>query len=101
MIRAVAIVQAMLIAIAPTTVVLAQATNTQSAPKSGGPPVLGETGTMYDGNNANLQLPAEPDKYWTNRWAASVGAGNIGPAGASGPSGAGPSSGGASGAGVE
>jgi hypothetical protein len=42
----------------------------------GGPPrgaqqpsVLGQTGTMYDGNNANLQLPPEVNAWYDTRWA--------------------------------
>jgi hypothetical protein len=48
----------------------------QPALAQGGPPqgaqrpsVLGQTGTMYDGNNANLQLPAEQNASYEDRWA--------------------------------
>ena len=33
------------------------------------PTVIGQTGTMYDGNNANLQLPPEQNAYWARLWA--------------------------------
>ena len=55
MFRAVGIAPAILFA--STAFVLAQGGTTQSAPP---PQVLSQTGTMYDSNNANLQLPAEP-----------------------------------------
>ena len=79
MIRAMGIVQTILIA--PTTVGLAQGNNPSPASQGTQPPqVLGQTGTMYDGNNANLQLPAEPNGYWVNLWAAPISAENSGPA---------------------
>ena len=72
------VAQAMLLA--STTVVLAQAGKTQSAPRD--TKVLSQTGTMYDGNNANLQLPAEPNSYWVELWAAPISTGSAGPASA-------------------
>ena len=74
MIKAMWVAQAMLLA--STTFVLAQAGKTQSAPRDMPPPkVLSQTGTMYDGNNANLQLPAEPNRYWVELWAAPISTG--------------------------
>jgi hypothetical protein len=32
-------------------------------------PVVGPTGTMYDGNNAQLQLPPERSAWYDDRWA--------------------------------
>ena len=58
------------------------------------PTVIGQTGTMYDGNNANLQLPPEPDAYWAQLWAEPGAAGNSGPASAVGAGAAGTSLGG-------
>lgn len=81
MIKAMWVAQAMLLA--STTFVLAQAGKTQSAPRDTPPPkVLSQTGTMYDGNNANLQLPAEPNRYWVELWAAPISTGSAGPASA-------------------
>ena len=81
MIKAMWVAQAMLLA--STTFVLAQAGKTQSAPRDMPPPkVLSQTGTMYDGNNANLQLPAEPNSYWVELWAAPISTGSAGPASA-------------------
>ena len=34
-----------------------------------GTSVVGQTGTMYDGNNAQLQLAPEPNAWYENRWA--------------------------------
>lgn len=71
MIRAMGIAQAMLFASA--TIVLGQGSDRQSAPQGAPPPqVLSQTGTMYDGNNANLQLPPEPNRYWVDLWAAPI-----------------------------
>lgn len=79
MIRAMRIAQAILFA--STTIVLAQGSKTQPAPKDPPPPqVLTQTGTMYDGNNANLQLPAEPNRYWVDLWAAPISTRSAGPA---------------------
>jgi hypothetical protein len=95
MIKAIGIVSAILVA--TTTVALAEGNSTQSAPQGAHPAqVLGQTGTMYDGNNANLQLPPEPNRYWADLWAAPIPAQNTGPAGAAAAS----SAGGPSGAGV-
>jgi hypothetical protein len=74
MIKAMGIAQAILFA--STTIVLAQGSKTQPAPNGAPPPrVLSQTGTMYDGNNANLQLPAEPNRYWVDLWAAPISTG--------------------------
>ena len=74
MIRAIGIAQAILFA--STTIVLAQGSTGQSKPQGASPPrVLSQTGTMYDGNNANLRLPAEPNKYWADLWAAPISTG--------------------------
>ena len=98
MIKTTGIVSAILIA--STAVVLAQSNSMQSVPQSAHPPqVLGQTGTMYDGNNAKLQLPPEPNRYWANLWAAPIPAENTGPAGAAAA--AASSAGGPSGAGVQ
>jgi hypothetical protein len=84
MIKAIAIVQAILIA--STVVALAQRDNAQPVSQAGQPPeVLGQTGSMYDGNNANLQLPAEPNEYWARLWAAPISTANTGPASSAGP----------------
>jgi hypothetical protein len=34
-----------------------------------GTSVVGQTGTMYDGNNAQLQLAPEPNAWYEDRWA--------------------------------
>ena len=78
------------ILIASATVVFAQGSGTQSTPQGVQPPqMLGQTGTMHDGNNARLQLPPEPNSYWANLWAASVPAENTSPAAATAASPAG------------
>jgi hypothetical protein len=59
------------------------------------PTVIGQTGTMYDGNNANLQLPADSNAYWSRLWAEPGATGNSGPASAVGAGAAGTSLGGA------
>jgi hypothetical protein len=59
------------------------------------PTLIGQTGTMYDGNNANLQLPPKPDAYWAQLWAEPNASGNAGPASAVGAGAAGTSLGGA------
>jgi hypothetical protein len=59
------------------------------------PTVIGQTGTMYDGNNANLQLPPDPNAYWSRLWAQPYPTGNSGPASAVGAGAAGTSLGGA------
>jgi len=40
----------------------------QSGPTQG-PSVVGPTGTMYDGNNAQLQLAPQPNAWYGDRWA--------------------------------
>jgi hypothetical protein len=55
-----------MILIAAVVPALAQGGAPQSAQHT---TVIGQTGTMYDGNNANLQLPPEPSAYWTRLWA--------------------------------
>jgi hypothetical protein len=72
----------------------------------GGPPqnpqhptVIGQTGTMYDGNNANLQLRPEPNAYWSRLWSEPCATGNSGPASAVGAGAAGSSLGGTQGGG--
>ena len=57
--------------------------------------VVGPTGTMYDGNNANLQLPPEQNAYWARLWAEPGAPGNSGPASAVGAGASGTSLGGA------
>jgi hypothetical protein len=59
------------------------------------PTVLGQTGTMYDGNNANLQPLPEQNAYWARLWAQAHATGNSGPASAVGAGAAGTSLGGA------
>src|SRR5262249_45505500 len=39
---------------------------------------LGQTGTMYDGNNANLQLAPKQNVYWAQLWAQPRASGNFG-----------------------
>jgi hypothetical protein len=75
---------------------LAQGGNPSPAPQSAQhPTVIGQTGTMYDGNNANLQLPPEPNAYWARLWAEPGATGNSGAASALGPGAPGTSLGGA------
>jgi hypothetical protein len=64
-----------IVLIASFTVVLAQGQS---------PEVLGQTGTMYDGNNADLRLPPEPNRYWADLWAAPLSPTDIGTAPATG-----------------
>ncbi len=59
------------------------------------PAVIGQTGTMYDGNNANLQLPSDQNAYWGQLWAQPGASGNAGPASAVGAETAGSALGGA------
>jgi hypothetical protein len=54
------IIPAMLL-VAAAMAAFAQGGVSQSAQR---PSVLGQTGTMYDGNNANLQLLPEQNAYW-------------------------------------
>jgi hypothetical protein len=71
---------------------LAQGGNPPPAPEGAQPPaVIGQTGTMYDGNNANLQLPPEPNAYWARLWAEPGATGNAGSASAVGAGAAGTS----------
>jgi hypothetical protein len=71
MIRTAGIAQTILFA--ATAMVLSETNTPQSAPQSAPPPkVFSQTGTMYDGNNANLQLPPEPNRYWGDLWAAPI-----------------------------
>ena len=84
---------ATIILLAAATSALAQGGN---PPPAGQPAVIGQTGTMYDGNNTNLQLPPEQNAFWARLWAEpgaqgnaaavyAVGAGAVG-AGAAGTS---------------
>jgi hypothetical protein len=81
-----------MILIAAVVPALAQGGAPQSAQHT---TVIGQTGTMYDGNNANLQLPPEPNAYWARLWAEPGATGNSGPASAAGVGAAGTSLGGA------
>ena len=83
---------ATIVLVAATTSALAQGGAPQGAQR---PTVIGQTGTMYDGNNANLQLPSEPNAYWSRLWAEPGATGNSGPASAVGAGAAGTSLGGA------
>ena len=79
---------ATMILVAATLPALAQGGNPSPAPHSAQPPtVIGQTGTMYDGNNANLQLPPEQNAYWARLWAEPGATGNSGPASAVAPGG--------------
>ena len=94
MTKAIAIATAILVA--AMTSALAQAGAPQGAQH---PTVIGQTGTMYDGNNANLQLPPEQNAYWARLWAEPGTTGNSGPASAVGAGAAGTSLGGTQGGG--
>ena len=87
-----AITVATMILVAAGVPALAQGGVPQGAQR---PTVIGQTGTMYDGNNANLQLPPEPDAYWAQLWAEPGAAAISGPASADGAGAAGTSLGGA------
>lgn len=64
MIKPIAIAAATLVAaVLPS---LAQGGPTQGAQQ---PSVVGPTGTMYDGNNAQLQLVPERNAWYDDRWA--------------------------------
>ena len=89
MIKSIAIAAMMLVPAA--TPALAQGGPPQRAQQ---PSVLGQTGTMYDGNNTNLQLPPEQNAYWARLWAQPSASGNSGPASAVGAGAAGTSLGG-------
>ncbi|MBV8121300.1 MAG: hypothetical protein JO081_15345 [Alphaproteobacteria bacterium] len=65
MVRRIALMTMMLVVAAGPA--LAQGGN--SPPPQGKSPVIGPTGTMYDGNNADLQLPSEANAWYANRWA--------------------------------
>ena len=97
MTKPVAIATVILVAAAVSA--LAQGGNPPPTPDSGLPTVLGETGTMYDGNNANLQLPPEQNVYWALLWAQPSASGNSGPASAVGTGAAGTSLGSTTGGG--
>jgi hypothetical protein len=75
--RAMGIAQAILFG--STTIVLAEGGNAL-APSQ----LLGQTGTTHDGNNANPQLPLEPNRYWVGLWAGFSESGNADPAAAFG-----------------
>ena len=91
---------ATMILVAAALPALAQGGNPSPAPHSAQPPtVIGKTGTMYDGNNANLQLPPEPNAYWSRLWSEPGATGNSGPASAVGAGAAGSSLGGTQGGG--
>lgn len=75
---------------------LAQAGNPPPAPQGTQPlTVLGQTGTMYDGSNAKLQLSSEPNAYWARLWAQPGAQGSAGAASAVGAGAMGSSLGGA------
>lgn len=87
-----AITIATMILLAATVPAVAQG----GAPQRGQhPTVLGQTGTMYDGNNASLQLPPEQNVYWAQLWAEPGASGNAGHASAVGAGTTGTSLGGA------
>jgi hypothetical protein len=98
MIKLIAI--ATMILVAEAIPALAQGGNPPSAPQSTRTPtVIGQTGTMYDGNNANLQLPSDQNAYWARLWAEPGASGNSGPPSAVGTGAAGTSLGGTTGGG--
>jgi hypothetical protein len=83
MIRPIAIATAILATTAAPA--LAQGGNQPPAPQGAQPPtVIGQTGTMYDGNNANLQLPPEQNAYWARLWSGAGTSANAGAASAVG-----------------
>ena len=90
MIKAIAIATAILVAAAMSA--FAQGSAPQGTQH---PAVIGQTGTMYDGNNADLQLPPEENAYWAQLWAEPGAPSNSGPASAVGTGAAGTSLGGA------
>ena len=75
MIRPAAIMGAIMLAAAP---VFAQGNGSPPGRSVRSSAVLGQTGTMYDGNNANLQLPPEQNAYWMRLWAELGTEGNAG-----------------------
>jgi hypothetical protein len=77
MIRVVAIVTLMFVAAAIPA--RAQGGSPPSAPQGAQPAtVIGQTGTMYDGNNADLKMPSERHAYWVQLWAEPGGSGIAG-----------------------
>ena len=85
-----------MILVAAAMPALAQGGASQSAQR---PSVLGQTGTMYDGNNATLQLLPEQNAYWARLWAEPGASGNSGTASAVGVGAAASSLGGTTGSG--
>jgi hypothetical protein len=67
MIKPIAVATMIIVAGAMTA--RAQGGNPSPAPPAQGQPVLGQTGTMYGGNNAQLQLPPERNVWYEDRWA--------------------------------
>jgi hypothetical protein len=96
MIRPAAIIGAIMLAAAPA---FAQGHGSLQGFSARSLAVLGQTGTMYDGNNANLQLPPEQNAYWARLWAEAGTAGNSGATAAVGAGTAGSSLGGTQGGG--
>jgi hypothetical protein len=94
MIKPIAIAIAVIILVPAAMPALAQGGPPQGAQR---PSVLGQTGTMYDGNNANLQLPPEQNAYWVRLWAQPGASGNSGTNSAVGAGAAGTSLGGTTG----
>ena len=94
--KPIALMSIMLVAAIGTA--FAQGGNPPPAP-SAQTPVIGQTGTMYDGNNANLRLAPQQNTYWTQLWAQPGMSGNSGPASAVGAGTAGSSLGGTTGGG--
>ena len=93
MIKAILIATMVLVAAAMSALAQGAPQDTQH------PTVIGQTGTMYDGNNANLQLPSEQNAYWARLSAEPGATGNSGPASTVGAGAAGTSLGGTQGGG--
>ena len=57
--------------VAASVPALGQGANPAAPESKSRPPstVLGPTGTMYDGSNAELRLPPERNAYWAQLWA--------------------------------
>jgi hypothetical protein len=88
MIRPIEIAAAILVFCAPPA--FAQSSNPSPTHQGAQPStVVGPTLTMYDGNNANLQLPAQPNAYWAGLWAQPGAQNNAGVASAVGAGAAG------------
>jgi hypothetical protein len=86
MIRPIEIAAAILVCCAPP--VFAQGGDAPPAPQNTqSSMVVGPTGTMYDGNNADLRLPPEQKAYWARLWAEPDAANNTSAAGAADTSG--------------